>query len=142
MISDLVLRHRGTLVMVGDPHQQIYRFRGAVDALNSPSLATADRLWLTGSFRVGPCVADVANAVLALWWFSVGMTEKIREPARFAAWESFSESRKKLGAIAIPTAIVDVFRYCICPSRLRIPVVKFCTAVRCPKFFHALLNPS
>ncbi|EPN3399775.1 3'-5' exonuclease [Escherichia coli] len=159
VISDLVLRHRGTLVMVGDPHQQIYRFRGAVDALNTPSLATADRLWLTGSFRFGPCVADVANAVLALdgetkkvcglggddrlllkpernmphcavlcrtvmgvigaalhaarrkqktywingmnawpvarlldlWWFSVGMTEKIREPARFAAWESFSD---------------------------------------------------
>ncbi|WP_309487876.1 UvrD-helicase domain-containing protein, partial [Escherichia coli] len=66
VISDLVLRHRGTLVMVGDPHQQIYRFRGAVDALNTPSLATADRLWLTGSFRFGPCVADVANAVLAL----------------------------------------------------------------------------
>ncbi|WP_236707411.1 hypothetical protein [Escherichia albertii] len=49
--------------MVGDPHQQIYRFRGAVDALNSPSLATADRLWLTGSFfrslcgRCGKCRA-------------------------------------------------------------------------------------
>ncbi|WDB63232.1 UvrD-helicase domain-containing protein (plasmid) [Escherichia albertii] len=148
VISDLVLRHRGTLVMVGAQHQQIYRLRGAVDALNSPSLAKADRLWLTGSFRFGPCVADVANAVLALdgetkkvcglggddrlllkperniphcavlcrkmmgvigaafhaarrkqktywingmnawpiarlldlWWFSVGMTEKIREP--------------------------------------------------------------
>ncbi len=29
--------------------------------------------------------------LLDLWWFSVGMTEKIREPARFVAWESFSD---------------------------------------------------
>ncbi|HHX0267631.1 TPA: 3'-5' exonuclease [Escherichia coli] len=29
--------------------------------------------------------------LLDLWWFSVGMTEKIREPARFVAWASYSE---------------------------------------------------
>ncbi len=63
VISDLVLHHRGALVMLGESHHQIYRFRGALDALNSPSLATADVLWLMGSFRFAPCVAD---AVLAL----------------------------------------------------------------------------
>lgn len=63
---DIVFRHTGKLVMVGDAHQQIYRFRGAVDALNAPQLANADRLWLTHSFRFGKCVAAAANALLAM----------------------------------------------------------------------------
>ncbi|WP_236707409.1 3'-5' exonuclease [Escherichia albertii] len=33
--------------------------------------------------------------LLDLWWFSVGMTEKIREPARFVAWASYSEMRRR-----------------------------------------------
>ncbi|WGL93879.1 UvrD-helicase domain-containing protein [Arsenophonus nasoniae] len=63
---DIVFRQSTKLVMVGDAHQQIYRFRGAVDALNAPSLSDADRLWLTHSFRFGACVADMANALLAM----------------------------------------------------------------------------
>ncbi|WP_290604959.1 UvrD-helicase domain-containing protein, partial [Arsenophonus sp. ENCA] len=63
---DIVFRQTTKLVMVGDAHQQIYRFRGAVDALNAPSLSDADRLWLTHSFRFGACVADMANALLAM----------------------------------------------------------------------------
>lgn len=63
---DFIFRHTGKLIMVGDAHQQIYRFRGAVDALNAPQLAHADRLWLTNSFRFGANIACVANALLAL----------------------------------------------------------------------------
>lgn len=37
---------------------------GAENALNATELADADRLWLTNSFRFGPAVAEVANALL------------------------------------------------------------------------------
>ncbi|EHM4620411.1 ATP-dependent helicase [Salmonella enterica] len=70
---DILLNNSGKIVMVGDAHQQIYRFRGAVDALKSTQLASADRLWLTHSFRFGRCIADAANALLSL----DGETQKI-----------------------------------------------------------------
>lgn len=61
----LVLRQDCQVILVGDRHQQIYRFRGADNALDAPALREADRLWLTHSFRFGPQVAEVANALLA-----------------------------------------------------------------------------
>ncbi|EBC4523842.1 DNA helicase, partial [Salmonella enterica subsp. enterica serovar Oslo] len=54
------------VVLVGDTHQQIYRFRGADNAMQAPQLENSDRLWLTHSFRFGPEVAGVANRLLAL----------------------------------------------------------------------------
>ena len=53
------------VVLVGDEHQAIYRFRGADNALDSPTLVDADRLYLTNSFRFGPKVAFIANALLS-----------------------------------------------------------------------------
>lgn len=53
-------------MLVGDRYQQIYRFRGADDVLNSPRLELAERLWLTTSFRFGPAVAQIANMLLAM----------------------------------------------------------------------------
>jgi len=64
--SALVLGQACRVVLVGDPHQQIYRFRGADNAMQAPQLEEADRLWLTHSFRFGPEVAQVANRLLAL----------------------------------------------------------------------------
>ena len=59
---DIVARQRGAQVLVGDPAQAIYGFRGAVDALGR---ADADeRLDLTRSFRFGEGIAQVANALL------------------------------------------------------------------------------
>ncbi|CAI1876912.1 MULTISPECIES: UvrD-helicase domain-containing protein [Serratia] len=60
----LVLSQRCNVVMVGDRHQQIYRFRGAENALDAGQLADADQLCLTHSFRFGPAVARVANMLL------------------------------------------------------------------------------
>lgn len=62
----LVLRQRCQLIFVGDQHQQIYRFRGADNALDTPGMADAVHLKLTNSFRFGPEVALVANAILSL----------------------------------------------------------------------------
>lgn len=51
-------------VLVGDPHQAIYGFRKAVDAMSKAKADTT--LELTGSFRFGPEIADFANAMLAM----------------------------------------------------------------------------
>lgn len=48
-------------VVVGDPWQSIYRFRGAVDAMDA---FTAPELPLTQSWRFGPTIARIANYVL------------------------------------------------------------------------------
>ncbi|HIB7358114.1 TPA: UvrD-helicase domain-containing protein, partial [Escherichia coli] len=60
----LVLGQKCRVVLVGDCYQQIYRFRGANNALSHPALKNADRLWLTQSFRFGPAVARMANLLL------------------------------------------------------------------------------
>lgn len=48
-------------VVVGDAYQSIYRFRGAVDAMNA---FPAAELPLTQSWRFGPAVAALANRIL------------------------------------------------------------------------------
>lgn len=64
--NHIVLQQQCKIVYVGDDHQQIYRFRGADNALNTPLLQSADILYLTNSFRFGPQIAAVANALLSL----------------------------------------------------------------------------
>ncbi|MFD1803607.1 UvrD-helicase domain-containing protein [Mixta tenebrionis] len=62
--SAFVLSQPCRVILVGDRYQQIYRFRGADNALSAPLLESADRLWLTNSFRFGPEVARMANILL------------------------------------------------------------------------------
>lgn len=50
-------------VFVGDSHQQIYRFRGAVDAMKQ---APGAELPLTKSWRFGPQIAGWANGLLKM----------------------------------------------------------------------------
>jgi len=58
----IFMSQKVTRVIVGDPHQQIYMFRGAVNALDivSPS----HTYFLTQSFRFGPEIAFLANKCL------------------------------------------------------------------------------
>lgn len=65
VIADIVRIQRIRKVAVGDRHQQIYRFRGAEDALNAPWMRGAEAHYLTQSFRFGPAVAHVANIILS-----------------------------------------------------------------------------
>lgn len=55
-------RHAKLLVL-GDPHQSIYAFRGAVNAMDD--FPNAHLLHLTKTWRFGPKVAKVANLVLS-----------------------------------------------------------------------------
>lgn len=62
--QDIVMRQAqngSRLFLAGDPYQQIYAWRGAVDALQK---IEADPFYLTQSFRFGPEVAGVANSLL------------------------------------------------------------------------------
>jgi len=60
----LVLAQRGRLWMVGDPHQAIYEWRGAIDAL---SHYDAPAYPLSRSWRFGAAIAAVAGRILDLW---------------------------------------------------------------------------
>lgn len=62
MLSIVEQQEGAQLVFVGDSQQQIYEWRGAVNALQAvPSDA---RTFLTQSFRFGPAIAELANLVL------------------------------------------------------------------------------
>lgn len=50
------------IVYVGDKHQQIYEWRGAVNAMEK--LTECDESFLTQSFRFGPAIASAATNVL------------------------------------------------------------------------------
>jgi superfamily I DNA/RNA helicase len=71
VVLDLLRRQDAQLVCVGDPHQQIYGWRGAVDMMRA--LPGATSIHLTRSFRFGNAIADAANRVLA----SLGETRPI-----------------------------------------------------------------
>jgi len=62
--QDFVMRqaqHGTRILLAGDPYQQIYAWRGAVDALGR---VEANPYYITQSFRFGPQVAGVANTIL------------------------------------------------------------------------------
>lgn len=63
LMCQLIERQKAKVCLVGDPHQAIYGFRGAIDAMNQMSGAEFP---LTQSFRFGPVIEMVANAVLCL----------------------------------------------------------------------------
>lgn len=65
VIAEVVANQAGhcQLIYVGDRNQQLYAWRGAVDAMQG---LAGTRLALTKSFRFGPAIADEANRWLEL----------------------------------------------------------------------------
>ena len=60
----LVANQSARKIFVGDKWQQIYRWRGAENALDLQIEAGADVMYLTQSFRFGPLIAGAANIIL------------------------------------------------------------------------------
>ncbi len=77
-------------IYVGDPNQQIYAWRGAVNAMHS--IKTDRTTSLTESFRFGPEIAEFANHALTLCGSGMRLTGK--------AWagRDFSHGNKPLTA--------------------------------------------
>lgn len=69
----LLLQQTNQIIGVGDPHQSIFQFRNAVNALEHEFFQDAESMYLTTSFRFGPATAHVANLLLAL----KGETQKV-----------------------------------------------------------------
>ena len=65
VILGLVQRHPGPRVLVGDSYQQLYQWRGAINALGNANVETAV-MPLTQTFRFGNGAARWANRVLEL----------------------------------------------------------------------------
>jgi len=59
---EIFLRQNIPRFIVGDPNQQIYTFRGAINALDT--IPATHTFFLTQSFRFGPEIAYVANVCL------------------------------------------------------------------------------
>jgi len=65
VILGLLERHRGARIIVGDKYQQLYQWRGAVNALSRARSDSAE-LSLTQTFRFGAGAAAWANQVLEI----------------------------------------------------------------------------
>lgn len=66
VLAAVVASQTAQKIFVGDPWQQIYRWRGAENALDQQIDLGAEAMYLTNSFRFGPMIAGVANAILRL----------------------------------------------------------------------------
>jgi hypothetical protein len=76
-VLSVLSAQRSQVVYVGDAHQQIYEWRGAVNAMND--MQAHEHAYLTQSFRFGPQLADAATNVLK----SLGETRRLQgNPAR------------------------------------------------------------
>jgi F-box protein 18 (helicase) len=62
VVADIILSQSCPKILVGDPHQQIYAFRGAQDAMQH--IDAEQNFYLTYSFRFGSEIAWIANKIL------------------------------------------------------------------------------
>jgi superfamily I DNA/RNA helicase len=62
-ILDILANQNCQVIYVGDEHQQIYEFRGTINAMQTLDLPM---LYLTQSFRFGNAIANQANTVLEM----------------------------------------------------------------------------
>lgn len=99
VILDIVRNQRCQKIVVGDSNQQIYEWRGAVDALDRfAEMDGVVTLGLTKSFRFGQAVADIANL------FLTALDSRINgEPFRITGNEKMDS---KIQAIETPNAVL------------------------------------
>jgi len=72
VVLDVLSKQSAQIVYVGDKYQQIYEWRGAINAMEK--IETDHTVRLSQSFRFGPAIADAANAILSM----LGETQPLR----------------------------------------------------------------
>lgn len=72
VVLDVLTNQVSQIVYVGDRHQQIYEWRGAINAMDQ--IKNAQTAYLTQSFRFGQGIASAASQVLA----TLGETHPVR----------------------------------------------------------------
>ncbi|KAM4719257.1 F-box DNA helicase 1 isoform 2-T2 [Anableps anableps] len=107
-IMDVLLSQRCGKILVGDPHQQIYTFKGAVNALHS--VCHTHIFYLTQSFRFGAEIAFVGAAILKVCkgvkkilvggLQKSGVCDETAEKAVEALKKGVSCSRGKIGILS------------------------------------------
>lgn len=91
VVLDILQRQRGQLIYVGDRYQQIYEWRGAVNAMES--IETNASTYLTTSFRFGNAIADLATKMLV----KLGESQPVRGNPNIVS---------RIGAINNPAAVL------------------------------------
>lgn len=64
VVLDVLRKQPAQMIYVGDKYQQIYEWRGAVNAMEK--IETKGETYLTTSFRFGPAIAEWASKLLLL----------------------------------------------------------------------------
>jgi hypothetical protein len=64
VVLDVLRKQPAQMIYVGDKYQQIYEWRGAVNAMEK--IETQGETYLTTSFRFGPAIAECASKLLVL----------------------------------------------------------------------------
>jgi hypothetical protein len=89
-------------VFVGDSQQQIYEWRGAVDALD---LVEGNRAFLTQSFRFGPQIAEVANLILGELNAELRLTGTETIPSTVGPLGTYDAALCRTNATAVNTVL-------------------------------------
>ena len=93
VMLDILRQQTSNKILVGDSAQQIYEWRGAINAMSA--FETSENHYLTQSFRFGPAIAEMANKVLG--------SLKQKTPLRLKGLES---RPSKIEILKEPTAIL------------------------------------
>ena len=65
VIAEVIKRQQCQKIFVGDQFQQIYAWRGAVNALQDEQL---EKLYITRSFRFGEAIAELCNSIIESYY--------------------------------------------------------------------------
>lgn len=118
LMLDVLSHQKAKIIYVGDPHQQIYEWRGAVNAMNSINMQSH---YLTQSFRFGKEIADYAGNMLSFLGETNTMTGTDGKPSMV---DTVSDFPTDINAILCRTnvgAIEAVLDYAINTSLNVVP---------------------
>ncbi len=94
VMLDIINQQSCQVVWVGDTNQQLYEWRGAINALSLVEVEL--KSYLTHSFRFGQNIADLANKTL----------EKLNSPIQLIGTNQASEIKVKPEELKDPDAIL------------------------------------